>query len=273
VQTLLAIGDFSRASHLSIKMLRYYHEVGLLEPAEVDAESGYRRYATEQIATAQIIRRFRELDMPLEEIQAVLEAPDVATRNQLIAAHLVRLESSLARVQGAVAALRSLLERPNTSAAIAHQRVPATTAAAISQVIGIGDAVVWLQGALGELNATLAAQHIARVGAPGGMYSTELFTDENGLATVFVACSPVPRPMGRVKTLEIPAVDLATIVHSGPYAGMETAYGALATHVAQHALAIPGPVREYYLVGPADTPDETTWRTEVGWPIFQMAGP
>jgi effector-binding domain-containing protein len=105
------------------------------------------------------------------------------------------------------------------------------------------------------------------------MYSTELFTDEIGLATVLFACSPAPRPMGRVSTLEIPAVDLATIVHSGPYAGMETAYGALATHVAQHALAMPGPVREYYLVGAADTADETTWRTEVGWPIFQMAGP
>jgi DNA-binding transcriptional MerR regulator len=127
-------------------MLRYYHEVGLLEPAEVDPESGYRRYATEQIATAQIIRRFRELDMPLEDIQAVLDAPDVAARNQLIAAHLARLESNLARVQGAVAALRNLLERPSTSAAITHQRVPATSAAAISQVIAIGDAVVWCAG-------------------------------------------------------------------------------------------------------------------------------
>lgn len=58
-------------------MLRHYHERGLLEPADVDVESGYRRYAAEQIVTAQIIRRFRDLDMPLEEIQIVLQAPDV----------------------------------------------------------------------------------------------------------------------------------------------------------------------------------------------------
>src|SRR5580693_2483652 len=70
----LTIGDFSRATHLSAKMLRHYHEVGLLEPAEVDVDSGYRRYAAEQIVTAQIIRRFRDLEMPLEDIHVVLQA-------------------------------------------------------------------------------------------------------------------------------------------------------------------------------------------------------
>jgi hypothetical protein len=42
----------------------------------------------------------------------------------------------------------------------------------------------------------------------------------------------------------------------------------LATHVAQHAIAIDGPIREYFLVGPQDTRDETAWRTEIGWPVF-----
>ena len=57
VTSTLPIGDFSRATHLSVKMLRHYHELGLLEPAGVDADSGYRRYAAEQIVTAQVIRR------------------------------------------------------------------------------------------------------------------------------------------------------------------------------------------------------------------------
>jgi DNA-binding transcriptional MerR regulator len=46
-------------------MLRHYYELGLLELVDVDLDSGYRRYATEQIVTAQVIRRFRDLDMPL----------------------------------------------------------------------------------------------------------------------------------------------------------------------------------------------------------------
>src|ERR1700729_3540952 len=92
---LLAIGDFSRATQLSVKMLRHYHHLGLLVPAEVDPDSSYRRYSTEQIPTAQVIRRFRDLDMPLEQIGAVLQAPDLDTRNALIADHLARLEQGL----------------------------------------------------------------------------------------------------------------------------------------------------------------------------------
>jgi hypothetical protein len=61
VETLLGIGDFSRMTFLSVKTLRHYHEIGLLPPAEVDRESGYRRYALAQVPTAQVIRRLREL--------------------------------------------------------------------------------------------------------------------------------------------------------------------------------------------------------------------
>ena len=110
-------------------MLRHYHELGLLEPVDVDLYSGYRRYAPEQIVTAQVIRRFRDLDMPLEDIQIVLKAPDVETRNRVIANHLARLESSLARTQDTVASLRSLLDRPqDTSVPIDHRYVAATPA-------------------------------------------------------------------------------------------------------------------------------------------------
>ena len=63
----MTIGDFARATHLSVKTLRYYHRVGVLEPADVDDDTGYRRYRIDQIPVAQVIRRFRELDMPLED--------------------------------------------------------------------------------------------------------------------------------------------------------------------------------------------------------------
>jgi DNA-binding transcriptional MerR regulator len=84
----LSIGDFSRATLMSVKMLRHYHQIGLLEPADVDPDTRYRRYTVDQIPTAQVIRRFRELQMPLERIRDVLAAPDPATRNALIASHL-----------------------------------------------------------------------------------------------------------------------------------------------------------------------------------------
>jgi DNA-binding transcriptional MerR regulator len=77
----LSIGNFSRATHMTIKTLRHYHRIGLLEPAEIDPDTGYRRYAVEQLPIAQVIRRFRDLGMPLEEIQGVLSASDFDTRN------------------------------------------------------------------------------------------------------------------------------------------------------------------------------------------------
>ena len=266
----LAIGDFARATHFSVKTLRHYHRIGLLEPAEVDPATGRRRYATEQIPIAQVIRRFRHLEMPLEEINAMLAAPDLGTRNELIAAHLSRLESDLARTGEAVASLRNLLRQPSppVPAEIQHRRIEAVAAAAVREVIDITDALSWYQGALGELHATLAAQHLAVVGPVGGIYSSELFEHERGEATIFVPCSARARPMGRVLPLVVPGVELAVIVHRGTHTDVDRAYGSLATYVAEHALGVDGPIREYYVVGSHETPDESEWRTEICWPIF-----
>jgi DNA-binding transcriptional MerR regulator len=268
----LAIGDFSRATHLSVKTLRHYHRIGVLEPADVDSDSGHRRYSVEQIPTAQIIKRFRSLQMPLEEIQAVLSAPDVAARNELIAAHLTRLEQSLAKTQEATASLRSILQTPGGTAGIEHRSIEAVTAVAVSEVIDVADALSWYQGALGELYATLAAQNLSIAGSGGGIFSNELFAHERGQATIFVPYQGAFRPMGRTMSLTIPSVELATTVHVGARNDIDRAYGALAAYVARHALAVDGPIREYFLVGRHETDDEAEWGTEVGWPIFQTGG-
>jgi DNA-binding transcriptional MerR regulator/effector-binding domain-containing protein len=273
MSSTLPIGDFSRATHLSVKMLRHYHEIGLLEPVAVDADTGYRRYATEQIVTAQIIRRFRDLDMPLDEIHSVLSSDDVDGRNRVIAGHLARLESSLTRTQEAVSSLRDLLDRPQINAPINQRYVGVTPAAIITEVVDRSVALIWYRGAIGELTATLAAQSITPTGPAGGVFSMELFTEERGQASIFFPCDPSPQPLGRVTTTDIPPVELATIVHAGSHDNIDRTYGALADHVTRHALAVDGPIREYYLVGPVETPDESLWRTEVGWPIFQTHTP
>jgi DNA-binding transcriptional MerR regulator len=86
VSTLVSIGDFSRMTFLSVKALRHYHDVGLLPPAEIDPDTGYRRYQLEQVPMAQVIRRLRELGMSLDDVRAVIEAPDVRARNAAIGA-------------------------------------------------------------------------------------------------------------------------------------------------------------------------------------------
>jgi DNA-binding transcriptional MerR regulator len=118
----LTIGDFARATHLSVKALRHYHRIGLLVPAEIDRTSGYRHYATDQIATAHIIRRFRDLDMPLDEIADVVATDDLEARNRLVTGHLDRLERALGATQSAVRSLRDLLGSSDSGVDRAAQR-------------------------------------------------------------------------------------------------------------------------------------------------------
>ena len=236
----------------------------------MDPDTGYRRYTTTQIPTAQIIRRFRDLDMPVDEVRQVLAAPDLETRNELIAGHLNRLEEGLTRTQGAVSSLRDLLARPAPPglADIGRLRVDATPAAAITDAVDIEDAGPWYQGALGELYATMDAQSLSPEGPSGGIFATELFSRGLGQATLFVPCTGRVRPTGRVTSLVAPPAEFATIIHPGPHTDIDRAYGSLATYVTQHALAVEGPIREYYLTYRHDTADTSQWRTQICWPIF-----
>jgi DNA-binding transcriptional MerR regulator/effector-binding domain-containing protein len=265
----LTVGDFSRATHLSVKTLRHYHQVGLLEPAAVNPDTGYRYYSAGQIPAAQVIRRLRDLEMPVADVKAVLAAPDAAARNALIAAHLDRLEAELAQTRAAVESLRDLLQPPDHAAAIEHRSVPATASAAIAAVVDRADLLAWWQGALGELRATVRAQGLHATGSSGGVYASELFQRDRGQATVFI---PVPggvRPIGRVTSLVIPAAELAIISHHGSLADADLSYAKLGSYAITHEISIDGPLREYYLRGTGDTSDEAEWRTEIGWPIFR----
>jgi DNA-binding transcriptional MerR regulator len=266
----LSIGDFSRATQMSVKMLRHYHQIGLLEPADVDPYTSYRRYTADQIPTAQVIRRFRELQMPLERIRDVLQAPDPATRNVLITSHLDALQASLAETQTAVASLQTLLDgtTEGQSMPVTHRKVEATPAAAISEPVTIGALELWVRGALGELRAALTAQDVLVAGPAAGIYNDDLFAHERGQATVFIPYVGELEAVGRVQPTVIPAAELATVTHHGPLAGIDLAYGTLAAYVARHELGIDGPIREYYTVAVTDTPSSSAWRTEVGLPIF-----
>jgi DNA-binding transcriptional MerR regulator len=95
---LIPIGRFARLSGLSIGALRHYDELDLLRPAEVDRFTGYRRYRTEQLEVARTIGRLRDLEVPIEEIRAVLAADDPADRRRRIGSHERRLQARLDRL-------------------------------------------------------------------------------------------------------------------------------------------------------------------------------
>ena len=264
----LTIGEFATVTHLSVRTLRRYHEAGLLVPATVDPHTSYRYYSPGQIATAQVIHRLRELDVPLAEVKSMLATDDADHRAELITGHLRRLEAALDRTRAAVVSLRRLLLPEAAATAVELRSVPARTVAAVRGDVRLEDSLAWFGTAMDELDA--AFDPAERTGPPGGRYANELFTAGAGASTVF---RPVrhPRGAGRIEVVELPAADLAVTVHAGPHDDIDVTYGRLGDWVHTHALGIDGPVHETCLVGPRDTPDAGQWRTEIGWPVFRVA--
>lgn len=267
----IAIGDFAKMTHLSVKALRHYHDVGVLDPAEIDAASGYRYYEPGQIVTAQVIRRFRDLGMPLDDIRALLTAPDVAGRSEVIIAHLERMESQLSQTQAAVASLRSLLERPRQPTAVELRSVGPALSVAVAERVTESSLVDWWSSAFRELYAALAAAGLRPSGLPGALYPAELYESEVGDVVAFVPTSSPVACSGRVAMREIPAAELAVAVHRGPFAELDQTYAELGKYVTARAIGVDGPIREYYVVSYFETPDESRHITEVCWPVFHTA--
>jgi DNA-binding transcriptional MerR regulator len=289
--TMLTIGEFSRMTHLSVKALHHYHDVGVLEPTTIDPNSGYRIYGADQVAAAQVIRRLRDLGMPLDSIRAVLLAPDLAARNQEITAHLARMERQLEQTQAAVSGLRALLSGPEPRPRIEFRTIPAVTALAIIEVVSVADVMAWGDEAMRELAAVLGASGLAQAGSFGALFPGEFFELERSEVTPFVPVersSPSTGPVGqrlagtglagtglagtglagRVQLIEIAGIEAAVAVHDGPPEDVDRTYGALGTVVAERAIGVDGPIREYYPDG-FDSVDPH--RTEICWPVFRTA--
>jgi DNA-binding transcriptional MerR regulator len=267
----MTIGDFSRATRLSAKALRFYHQAGLIEPAAIDPTNGYRLYDPAQIVDAPVVRQLRALAVPVDTIREILVAPDIATRNRLISAHLMKLEAELDATRSAVVALRGLLDESEARFAFELRSVPATAVLAIRETIDLGELGDWYTGALRELAAGEHDGGLPAVGPRGGVWDTKLFLDERGEAMLFYPVAPLDSihiESGRIRPEVLPAVDLAVAVHRGSDATMAQTYGALGAYVAEHELGVDGPIRETYLAASDHDSDVVT---EVGWPIFRTA--
>ncbi|WP_216901257.1 MerR family transcriptional regulator [Nocardia alni] len=269
----VSIGEFARLTFLSVKTLRYYHEIELLEPAAVDPYSGYRRYSTDQVDQAHLIRRLRELNMPLPEIRAVVAAPDQGARDTALREHLEHMEAELLRTRDVVASLRALL-LPASRIEVEYRSVPAFPALTVSGIVAretLGD---WYGAAFAQLYETLSANGVAPAGPGGATYSTEFFENDIGQVVAFAPITGIDRgaltDTKSAAIVELPARRFAIGVHSGPFTDFDRTYGALGSHVAEHDSALAEPIREIPLIGPHNADDPSEFRTEVCWPIGRL---
>lgn len=278
---LLSIGDFSRTTYLSVKALRHYHDVGILEPARVDPASGYRYYAADQVGPAQTIRRLRELGMPLSEVKTIVRAPDAATRDHALVTHLQRLEDQLQKTQHSVASLRAVLQQPDADDRVEQHELPATAAIAITEHVRAADAVAWWVDAFTLLHQCLRQRALTRSGADGTLFPSEFFEAEAGELVAFIPVAAAPPADGagkselpaRVRATDIPGAQSAVLIHDGPFGDLDLTYGALGRWVLERSIGADGPIREYFHpLGDAD--DLLNHATEACWPLTRAtAGP
>ncbi|MHA6765364.1 MerR family transcriptional regulator [Streptacidiphilus sp. PAMC 29251] len=268
----LQIGAFSRLTHLSVKTLRYYHEIGLLEPAAVDSVSGYRYYLTGQAETAQLVRRLRDLEMPVADVKAALAAPDQAARDRILARHLDRLRQQLRQTEAAVDSLRSMLDGSPRPIQVAERELAAALTLSVSADVARADLGAWWRAGLRGLLAVAAEAGIQAAGPAGGVYEDSLFTDDRGRARVYLPVQDIARASGSECLFDLPAGRYAVAGYDGPHSEADRVYAALGTYAAQSGRDAAGPVREHYLTGPLDTPDRSEWRTELCWPLSRQRG-
>ena len=74
---MLSIGEFSKICQVSTKTLRYYAEIGLILPNEINYENGYRYYSIEQLETMLFIKRLKSYNFSLEEIKVILKSEEL----------------------------------------------------------------------------------------------------------------------------------------------------------------------------------------------------
>lgn len=273
---MFKVGDFSKLSQVSVKTLRYYDEIGLLKPVEVDRFTGYRYYSADQLPRLNRILALKDLGLALEQIARLLESdlPPAQLRGILrmkqaeIAQHVEEEQARLARVE---ARLRQIEQEGEVSTyEVVIKKVPALRVASIRDVIPSYSC----QGRLwGELESCLAQQGVRPIGPCLTLYYDDEYRECDVDAAV---CAPVDasaRAEGRVKVYDLPAVEtMACVVHRGAFAALNQAYQALFKWIQDNGYRISGLNREIYLyTGRGEVrQDDPTYVTEIQFPVEKV---
>ncbi|HEV2504753.1 MAG TPA: MerR family transcriptional regulator [Mesorhizobium sp.] len=200
----LLAGRFGAATRLSPKALRLYAEHGLLVPAHVDPQTGYRYYAAEQAPRARLIARLRQLGLPMARIAGLLELSPQAraielrtwleAQNERLFDH-AELVEAMARHAGAA----------TPPLAIALREVAATKVVSRRRSVSVVDLDGYMAEAQADIRAHLTASGLAHDG-PMSVHHHDLTTRDNeGPVEVAIACAGPIEPADDLLIRLLPA--------------------------------------------------------------------
>jgi DNA-binding transcriptional MerR regulator len=268
---MFRIGEFSRLTMIPVSALRYYADQGLLEPARVDPESGYRYFAADQMPAVNRLLVLKDLGLSLEEIRAVLSEDVTALelRGMLrlkraeIGRRVAEERARLDRVEARLTLIEKEGAMPDQE--IVVKQVEGLRGVGIRETLpGTGG----FAGMIGDVLTGVMAGGMQMTGPPVTVYH-DPEVDPEAIDVEFVVpvaeAKPAETPAGR-KLVErsLCAAEMAVTVHVGPYETIAETYQTLAAWVGEQGLRPAGPVWEIYLTGP-DEPGPPV--TEIRIPV------
>ena len=269
---MLNIGDFARLGCVSPRMLRHYDDLGLLKPQKVEAATGYRSYGFSQLGRLHTLVALRDLGFSLDQIGAMLDDTDVDQLRGMLRLRHAQIEQDVAdeqaRLQRVEAHLRAL-ERTNampTQTVVVKQTQPVRIAEMTGEAAGFGHENI------GPVFQQVVPQLLAHLG-PAGVTQGMMIAyyerpEEDGTVTVHIGYDigdiNMPETDG-VRVVDLPVVEVASIVHRGSMETLTETYEALVRWVEDSGYQLAGWSRELYLEWNEDDPNASL--TELQMPI------
>jgi DNA-binding transcriptional MerR regulator len=250
---MFSIGEFSTISGITVRTLRFYHEIGLLVPAAVDPETNYRAYDERNLETAKVIAALRGLEFPLEQIREILnECRDDEDALGQLERQQKLLTGKVRHYQTVLNTINQLVEKERRTR---DESKMATTTPTIQEreVDSILVAGIRMKGSysdcgkgFAQLGKTLARQ-IA--GKPLCLFYDGEYRDGDAN---FEPCMPIRKLISSngITVHELPAVHCVTLMHHGPYEDLKDSYAKLLKYVHEKGYKISLPTREVYVKGP-----------------------
>lgn len=250
-RNLFTIGEFSRITGLTVKTLRFYHDEGLLVPALVDPQTGYRYYAGEQVETARIISYLRGLDFPVNEIASLLKSKgDEERLLDAMERHKTVLQQRLKELRKVVRSIDQFIAQERQAATMSEANFDVQEKT-IPPVLIAG---IRMKGRYSECGKGFAklgrtfGRYIS--GAPLLLHYDHEYKEEDA---DFEACMPL-KQQGKatdgISVRELPGGRCVALVHKGPYEQLGRSYEKILKYARGKGYEIETPTREVYLKGP-----------------------
>jgi DNA-binding transcriptional MerR regulator len=252
---MFRIGDFSRIARVSARLLRFYDEIGLLEPAHTDEPSGYRFYTVAQLGRLNRITVLKDLGFSLEQIGDILKADITAAelRNMLL---LRRndVERTLTVEAQRLRHIETRIAQIDTDGRLSSEDVvvraePARQLLSMRRTVSFGEAGALLVRLHQLAEPLLPKRHGGQVVvvSHSPQFEQEELDLEFGLA--FELGAPIHWRNGSGLTLdELPAVErMAVCVRTGPPDEGYLSTGHIGAFLEQNGEALAGPNRELFL--------------------------